>query len=41
MVATHANIVTGVELGTALTNKDVAGEYIFATKLFHTQPLGY
>ena len=41
MVATHANIVTGVKLGAALTHKDVTSQNIFATILFHTKALGF
>ena len=31
MVATHANIITGVKLGATLTDKDVACKNVFAT----------
>jgi len=41
VVATHANIVTGMKLGAALTNKDVTCQYVFAAELFHTQSLGF
>jgi hypothetical protein len=41
VVAAHADIVTGVKLGAALTNQDVACQNVFAAKLFHTQPLGF
>jgi hypothetical protein len=41
MIATHTNIVAGMKLGAALTNENIARQYIFAAKFFHTQAFGF
>ena len=39
MIATHADVVTGVELGAALTDEDGAGENELAAEAFHAETL--
>jgi hypothetical protein len=37
MILAHADILTGVEFGAALTDNDIAGNYAFPAKFFHAK----
>jgi len=37
MILAHADILTGVEFGAALTDNDIAGNYAFPAKFFSRQ----
>ena len=39
VVAAHADVLTGVELGATLANNDVAGDNSLATELLHAEAL--
>lgn len=39
VVAAHADVLAGVELGAALTHDDVAGDNSLATELLHAEAL--
>jgi hypothetical protein len=41
VVTPHAYIVTGVKLGAALTNEDIARQNLFTAKSFHTKAFGF
>ena len=41
VVTAHADVVTGVELGAALTYQDVTSKYSLTAESFHTKSFGF